>query len=180
MSVVLPRRVPLLATGGGALFLLLLTGAWFWPLLSGAKSLYFGDIGLYFIPQLTFERQELLQGRIPLWNPHLLCGTPFVGNPQAWPLYPSAALLYALPAHRAVAVVSVLHLAFAAVGTLLLLRQRRGLAAALLGAIVFAFGGALVSKMQFPNMVQAASYLPWLLLCLDLLAERRELPDPHD
>ena len=35
--------------------------------------------------------------------------------------------------------------------------------AALLGALTFMFGGWLVSKEQFPNMVQAAAYLPWVL-----------------
>jgi hypothetical protein len=169
-----PRRLQTLA---GSALLVLLGVAWFWPLLGGGRVLYFGDLGLYFIPQLAFQRRELFEGRIPLWNPYLLCGTPFVGNPQAWPFYPSSLLLFALPAHRAVGVIGALHAIGAAVGTLLFLRRRgRSLGGALLGAVAFGFGGALVSKMQFPNMVQAASFLPWLLWAVDGVCRRPSAP----
>jgi hypothetical protein len=133
-------------------------------LLLGRRILFFEDIALYFVPQLDVQRAELLHGRIALWDPYVLCGKPFVGNPQAWPLYPSSLLLYVLSAEVATGVIGALHLLWAALGTLLFLR-RRGLSrgGALLGAVVWGFGGALVSKIQFPNMVQAASYLPWLL-----------------
>lgn len=164
-----PRR----ATFLGVVFIAALAAVCFWPLLDGSQSVYFGDLGLYFIPQLAFQQRELSEGRIPLWNPHLLCGTPFIGNPQAWPLYPSSVLLYLLPAHQAAGWIGVLHVGFAAAGTLLFLR-RRGLTlpASLLGGIAFGFGGALVAKMQFPNMVQAAAYLPWLLWAVDGLIAR--------
>lgn len=169
----LRRPTPPVATGIGAFLLVFLAVLLFLPLLVGDRALYFGDLSLYFIPLLAFQRRELLEGQIPLWNPHLLNGTPFVGNPQSWPLYPSSLLLYLLPAHRAVGVIGVLHLALAAVGMLLFLR-RRGLllAPALLGAVTFGFGGALVSKMQFPNMVQAAAFLPWLLWSVEGVAAR--------
>jgi hypothetical protein len=122
---------------------------------------------------LSFQRDQLLAGRVPLWNPYLLCGTPFVGNPQAWPLYPSSALLYGLEAPVAASVIAVGHLALAAVGTLLFLRRRgRTVWAALLGGVAWGFGGALVSKTQFPNMVQAAAFLPWLLWAMDGLILR--------
>lgn len=136
----------------------------FWPLLGQKQALYFGDISLYFVPQLDFQQEELLNGRIPLWNPYLYCGTPFIGNPQTWALYPSSLLLYTISPERSTGLIGAGHCLFASFGTLLFLR-RRGLGAgtALIGALVWGFGGALVSKMQFPNMVQAASFLPWIL-----------------
>jgi hypothetical protein len=159
------RLAPRTATVLGVLLLLALTLVTFGPIVSGRRTVYFGDLGLYFVPQLAFQRRELLAGRLTLWDPYKLCGMPFVGNPQAWPLYPSSLLLGWLDAPVATGVIGVLHLFLAAVGTLLFLRRRGlGLAAALLGALAFGFGGALVSKMQFPNMVQAGAFLPWLLL----------------
>jgi hypothetical protein len=89
-----PRPTTALA----ALLLVLLAAGAFWPIVTGRRTVYYGDLALYFIPQLSFQRDQLLAGRVPLWNPYLLCGTPFVGNPQAWPLYPSSALLYGLEA----------------------------------------------------------------------------------
>jgi hypothetical protein len=39
------------------------------------------------------------------------------------------------------------------------------------------FGGQLVSKEQFPNMVQAAAWLPWVLFCLQSLLTRKRVQD---
>ncbi len=140
----------------------------FWPVVSGAQTLFFGDVGLYFAPLLSFQRSELLAGRIPLWNPYLLCGTPFIGNPQAWPLHPSSLLLYVFDAPRACGLIGVLSTVWGAWGTLaFLLRRGVGAGAALVASVAWAFGGAFVSKYQFPNMAQAASWLPWLLWAAD-------------
>ena len=144
-----------------------------WGVVSGSRVLYFGDITLYFEPLLRFQRAQLLLGRIPLWDPRILCGTPFVGNPQVWPLYPSSLFLLWMPAARAAGVTGALHLFWAGLGTYLFLRARRvGRGGALFGAISWGFGGALVSKLQFPNMAQAASYLPWLLFAIGAIVER--------
>jgi len=150
------------------LFVLALALIAFWPVVSGAQTLFFGDIGLYFAPLLSFQRAELLQGRIPLWNPYALCGTPFAGNPQAWPLHPSTLLLYAFDAPRACGLIGVLSTVWGAWGTLAFLHRRGvGTGAALIASVAWAFGGAFVSKYQFPNMAQAASWLPWLLWAAD-------------
>src|SRR4051794_38393822 len=99
------------------LFLAGLAAAFFAPLLFGQRVLFFGDLSLYFVPLLAFLRSEIVgSGRIPLWNPHLLCGTPFVGNPQTWPLYPSSLLLYALSPERVVGVIGALHVLLASLG----------------------------------------------------------------
>lgn len=129
---------------------------------------WYGDLSFYFVPLLHFQRAELLTGHVPLWNPWILCGTPFFGNPQAWPLYPSSGLLSVLSAERAGGIVGALHCLWAMLGTALFLR-RRGIGewGAALGALAFGLGGALVSKCQFPNMVQAGSWLPWLMWAIE-------------
>ena len=140
----------------------------FWPVLSGARVLYYGDLALYFIPQFDFQSEVLRAGRLPLWNPYVLAGVPFVGNPQASPLYPPAGLASAWPAEQAVGVFGALHCLWAALGAWLLLRRFGiGVAGSWLGAVVFSFGGALISKLQFPNMAAAASWMPWLLWAFD-------------
>lgn len=151
-----------------------LTILYFWRQLFLGQTLYWGDIGLYFNPMLHFLQQNLRQGRLPLWNPHIMCGAPFMGNPQSWPLYPSSLLLFPFPTGYAINVMIALHVWLAGVGMFLFLRRAlsRGEAASLLGAIVFMFGGQLVSKEQFPNMVQAAAYAPWILLAVHRLCSR--------
>lgn len=158
--------------------LFLLVGAlWlFAEVIFRGEVLFFGDLSLYFLPQLAFERSELLAGRIPLWNPYLFFGQPFVGNPQTWPLYPSALFLLLGIAERANALSSVVQVVWLAWGVLAFLRHRGvGPVAAALGAVVFAFGGAVVSKAQFPNMLQAETWLPWLLLFADRILQRQSM-----
>ncbi len=159
--------------------LLLLMAIYFWPQLVQGKVLYWGDIGLYFTPMQTFLRENLRVGRVPLWNPWIMCGTPYVGNPQTWPLYPVTALLPLCSASYFLNLTVALHVWLAGVGTYLFARCALGLGrtGALLAAITFMFGGQLVSKEQFPNMVQAAAWLPWVLFCLDRLRQRRRVSD---
>lgn len=149
-----------------------MTLVYFWPQLGQGKALYWGDIGLYFTPMQQFLHARLQAGQIPLWNPLILCGAPYVGNPQTWPLYPFSALLAVLAAPQFISVSIAFHVFFAALGTYFFGRRALALApvSALLGAVVFGFGGQLVSKEQFPNMVQASSYLPWVLLAVRGLA----------
>ena len=160
-------------------FLLLLTVVYFWRQVVEGQALYWGDIGLYFAPMTGFLKQNLNVGRLPLWNPLLLCGTPYVGNPQVWPLYPVSALLPFVSATQFLNLTIALHIWIAGLGTYAFARRGLGLSVgpALLAAITFMFGGQLVSKEQFPNMVQASAWLPWVLVCLDSLLRRRRVCD---
>lgn len=157
----------------------LLTFIFFWHQLVQHRALYWGDIGLYFAPMLSFLHENLREGRIPLWNPWILCGAPSIGNPQTWTLYPFSALLRFIPAYLFINWTIALHIWFAALGTFLLLTRTMGRSriAACVGAIIFAFGGQLVSKEQFPNMVQAAAYLPWVLWVVNRLIVRLRVAD---
>ena len=72
-----------------------------------------------------------------------------------------------------------LHVWLAGVGTYLFGRRALGLGrvSGLLAAVTFMFGGQLVSKEQFPNMVQASAWLPWVLWAGDGLLRRRRTKD---
>lgn len=162
-----------------AALLFLLTVVYFWRQIVLGQALYWGDIGLYFAPMAGFLKQNLDAGRLPLWNPLILCGTPYVGNPQTWPLYPATALMPFVPATQFLNFTIALHVWIAGLGTYAFARRALalGTSPALLAAVTFMFGGQLVSKEQFPNMVQASAWLPWILLCLDSLLRRRRLQD---
>ena len=161
-----PRR-PQAAVSAGVLLLCSLI--FFREQLFTDRSLYWGDIGLYFVPMLDHLHRSLAAGRVPLWNPWILCGAPYVGNPQTWPLYPGAALWRIWDAPRAIGWSVALHAWLAGVGMYLFARRttRVRWAPALLAALTFMFGGHFVSKEQFPNMLQAEAYVPWLLYLTD-------------
>ena len=47
-------------------------------------------------PVYHFAQETLRSGIIPLWNPHLYAGIPFVGHIQSGPFYPPNLLLFFL------------------------------------------------------------------------------------
>jgi hypothetical protein len=164
------RRSP---AGVGALSLLLLCLAVFWPLLNG-KALFFGDLELYFYPLGELGRRQIAGGHLPLWNPEMFGGVSYAGNPQVLYLYPVNALLWWLPVSAATGVSAILHLWGS--GSLFFLWLRRGQHQlsgwpALLGAACWMLGGAFVTKTQFPNMLAALAYLPAILWASEVLVQ---------
>ena len=78
---------------------------------------------------------------MPLWNPHVMGGRPFLANAQSAVFSPFTVPVYVLGLWKALAVMAALKLFVAAFGTYLLgraLGMRFG--GALLAGVVFAFG----------------------------------------
>lgn len=171
MNATAPPRRALLVASLVALPLLLL-----WQLLLTNRILVGLDVFNFFYPSHDFAAAALRSGRLPLWNPHLFLGVPFLADSQTQMLYPPAWPLLLLSAPRALAVALALHMVIAAMGTLLWARRALRLTAAgsWVVAIVFVLGGYLGSQAEHPNQLAAAAWLPWLLLGADL-ARRRPL-----
>ena len=134
------------------------------PCIFLGRAFYWGDILLYFLPAEEFVQSSLKSGRFPLWNPYVLCGQPFVGNPQSWVFYPTTALLYFLTASKALALNSGIHLVIAGWGIFTLFRKM-GLdrISSLLGATLYAGSGFILARLQFPTMVMSYAWAPWLI-----------------
>ncbi|HEX8599368.1 MAG TPA: YfhO family protein [Chloroflexia bacterium] len=167
---------PALHLDVGALGLLaLLTGGFFWrPLTEGTYMPEGGGdlVSLYF-PGYAFAANQIQNGTIPLWNPHLFSGMPFAADvqmglfyPLNWPLF----LLFDLDyAHLEWLLIA--HYWLASAFTYLFLRdiglRRLG---ALAGAVVFAFCGFMTAHLGHMPMILVAAWLP-----LELLLLRRAL-----
>lgn len=153
--------------GWGALALLgLLILAFLWRLTFSSLILGRGDTFLYFYPYWHAAAEALWQGRVPLWNPHIFMGAPFIANSQVGFFYPlNWPLWLLLPAPYAVSASVVLHVILAGVGTFILARRQLGLSAtaALLAALAFALGGYLGAQVEHVNQLQGLAWLPWLL-----------------
>ena len=72
---------------------------------------------------LELLHRSLREGDLPLWNPHALAGAPFVATHQPGALYPPMLLLAPLPPALALSIDTILHLAIAGVGAVLLARR---------------------------------------------------------
>ena len=104
-------------------------------------------------------------GELPLWDPYVRNGLPFLANPQAGVFYPPSVLLVLLGVNPGLTLFILLHLAAAGAGFYLFLRAA-GFAPlpSLLGAIAFGMGGPLASLVNVLNNLQAAVWIPWILL----------------
>ncbi|MBK9049352.1 MAG: hypothetical protein IPL78_00065 [Chloroflexi bacterium] len=125
-----------------------------------------GDLFLYFYPYWHAAAERLRAGSIPLWNPNLFMGAPFLANSQAGVLYPlNWPLWLLLPTPYAVSASILLHLVIAGWGTYRLGKRMLGLgdAAAFLSAILFALGGYLTAQVEHVNQLQGLAWLPWIL-----------------
>lgn len=126
------------------------------PLLDALQQYY---------PRRVYMTEALRGGWLPLWNPYVYGGSPFLAAQQGAVLYPPAWLLALLPPALQFGWSALLHLYAAAAGTYLFLRRlelRPGAAAT--GAVAFAFNGFLVVWLAYPNVTQWT--LCWLPLAL--------------
>ncbi len=154
------NRNDLLAIGA----LIILSVAFFWKMTFTDLILPRGDVFAYFYPYWDYRNEIMQLGRIPLWNPYLFMGAPFLANSQAGVLYPPNWLLIGFNAPTAVKIAIVMHVAWAAVGMYLLARRTFSLKmmGAMLASITFALGGYLTAQVEHVNQLQGLAWLPWL------------------
>ena len=134
------------------------------------------DVQTYFFPYWAYTAASLADGRLPLWNPHVFMGVPFLANPQAAVLYPLNWPLFLLNPAHAIPAALVLHVALAAMGMLALARVglRLRWPAAATAAAAFAFSGFFAGQVEHINQVSAAAWIPLLVLAIELgVAGRR-------
>lgn len=161
----LPDALALLSLGGFVAFL-------FRHTLFGPGVIAGFDLVNYFYPLKTYAARRLAAGDIPLWNPDLFFGSPFLANIQNGVLYPPNLLFSWLSFPDALLANAVGHFWWGALGMYLLVRLGWGCSrfAALLAGGVFAGSGFLGAHVGHLNQVQAAVWLPWLLLALERAA----------
>lgn len=134
-----------------------------------------GDLELQFYPFWDYLGHSLRQGRLPLWDPGLGLGIPFLASVQSQALYPPATLLFTLlPLHLGAFVFLFGHFYLAGFGTERLARRLGWSApsAACAGALM-ACAPILLSSITRPNMVPAVAWLPWTLLAADRACARQ-------
>ncbi len=135
-----------------------------------------GDTFLYFYPYWTAAADALRAGRVPLWNPYIFMGVPFLANSQAGFFYPlNWPLWLLLPTPYAAGASILIHLAIAMVGVYLAGRRALNLArgGAFLAAALFGLGGYLTAQVEHINQLQGLAWLPWGFVALAPLVKAR-------
>ena len=118
-------------------------------------------------------RESFAAGELPLWNPYILAGQPFMASGQNGSLYPLGVLFYVLPLASAYGWFIALHLWIGALGACWLARL---LGATRLGGVIagvtFGFCGYLVVSFLWPMVVSTAVWLPALLAMIEWQMQR--------
>ena len=122
------------------------------------------DLKLLFYPWHEFVRNAVSNGEMPLWDPTIMCGVPFLAsNLPAGFFYPLRFALYPFQYHIALSVYIFMHLFLAGVAMFYFLKSYR------LRASSCFFGG--VSFMCAPYLVGRIPYLAeFTILCLAPIA----------
>ncbi|MFB0533823.1 MAG: YfhO family protein [Anaerolineae bacterium] len=155
--------------------IVLATVGFFWQLLFTPNT-YMpaggGDLASFLYPVYHYAARSLKQGVIPLWNPYLYGGAPFVGDIQSGLFYPVNLLVFFLVpelTYPIMELLAVLHFFLAGAFTYLCLRYlerrvRMSRLAALGGGVAFMFSDLFITHFGNLNMIAVAAWLPLIFL----------------
>jgi hypothetical protein len=136
----------------------------------------FMDTIEYVFPEKWFNVESFRQGRIPLWNPYIACGTPHLAAFQPAPFYPFFWIWNLTGLADWFFVVALLHQAFAAVG---FYYWGRALKASPLVATFCALGFAGSALMTFywgfPTHLASIAWIPWVFFTSVRFQEKHSL-----
>jgi hypothetical protein len=138
-----------------------------------------GDFSQQFYAFARYEAARLQSGQLPLWNPYIYAGHPFLADIQSAVFYPLSLVTMLLTAakgftYRALEIEAIGHFFLAAFFTYLLARRlTRSRIGGIAAAIAFAFSGYLTSYPPLQlAILETLVWLPLVLLLLDVAGER--------
>lgn len=169
------------------------TAGFFWRLLTGQVWMPAGggDLAQFLYPTYKFSAEWWTRGVIPLWNPYLFGGMPFVGDIQAGVFYPINLLTFFISnplTFRDMEFLSVLHHFIAGAGMYALLRWGKfairnlqfaistsklgirnsefqiSIRAAVAGSLAFQFSDLFITHFGNLNLIAVIAWLPLVLL----------------
>ena len=139
------------------------------PLLSGLWVVPYDALAQNF-PAAAFSAMAIQQGDSPFWNPFLFSGHPALSDPQMFLFSPLLMPLMVLGNPHDIhwfTLVVALHVLLGGLGFYVLLRRADvALLPAVLGAVVFMFGGYALTRLQHTTMILSYGYFPWALVLL--------------
>lgn len=134
----------------------------------------------YYVPMGFYLDSRLHDGEIPLWNPLILCGTPFAASISSFLCYPfnfvRSCLTFdptPMKTHLGVAILLGAHILLAGVGTFFLAR-RHGMSqgAACVAALAFLCSASFVRRAYAEMFITTIAWVPVILILLRLAFEQ--------
>ncbi|MEO0102659.1 MAG: YfhO family protein [candidate division WOR-3 bacterium] len=155
----------------------------FWEIIWG-KSYFWEDVIEHYYPYHYFLFQNLRHFAIPLWNPYIFSGMPFLGDVQSQIFYPLNWLLAFISSPSpgftfwVLEIKMIIHFFLAGIFFYLFLRELNlSFYASLFGAVIFTFSGFLVTHLIHLTMINTYIWIPLLFFFLFRWQKRSSLSD---
>ena len=114
--------------------------------------------------------------QIPLWNPYLFAGTPFLGNGQHSMFYPFSVFFYFLPLAKAYGWFILSQYVLAGINMYLFARTLQiGRWGSLIGATIYQISLFMIVSAVFPMIIAGAVWLPMILVAVGGLIHQKTL-----
>jgi len=128
-----------------------------------------------FILKSLRQPDEGLTNRLPLWNPYLWAGAPFLADGQHSALYPFSLLFYVLPLPAAYGWFTVLQFWLAGSFMYVLARTlRSNRIGGLIAGIVYQLSSVFVVSTVFTMIIATMPWLPLLLALIEQVIRQQE------
>jgi hypothetical protein len=153
---------------GILLALLLVAVVALWPILRAAPAQApgsaSGDGRTQWYPWRAFAADSIRHGSLPLWNPYVLCGAPFLGNFQSALFYPPNFIFAVAPIGVAARASILFHVWLSMIFAYLLARMVGcGRAGGAVGAVAFGLCAAQILRVPAGHWGVSCA-IPWLAL----------------
>ena len=156
---------------------------WFWFTVlpsalsdsaSGYPAVVGWDLYTFFFPKYVYGNQELMAGRLPLWNPYEFGGIPFFASAQPAVSYPIKIAVFSI-ANEAAAMQGYLLVHFLLMPIFFAIfckEQSFGWFGIFAGATYWTFNLELLPTIYHPDRISNLVWLPLIFLFGDRLAKR--------
>jgi O-antigen/teichoic acid export membrane protein len=130
-----------------------------------AHNMLLSDLVLENMVWKQFIRQRLSAGELPLWNPYLFSGVPFLAAGQHSGLYPFSVPYYIMPLEYAYGWYTLSQIWLAGILMYVFLRGIGvGRVGAVIGGVAYQLSGFFLASVVFQMVIGAAAWLPLLVL----------------
>jgi hypothetical protein len=129
----------------------------------------------YFSVSRAFGFGEIASGNLPLWNPHVLAGVPYLAGIQSALLYPVNLIYVVFPLPTAMNVDVVFHLWLLGMGAFMLARVHNVTrAAAIVAGAIAVYSGSyyLHTRSGHLTLLSAFAWAPFFFASIDRVLER--------
>ena len=127
------------------------------------QTLFARDLTYVFHPMNVWTAENLQAGRMPLWNPYVSGGVPWLGQPQTGVFYPGGLFFWLFSFVGGLKLFHGLHFLLSALGGYLWARSAGGTRAkALAAGILWSLNGFWRARAEFPPLLAALAWTPWM------------------